>query len=102
LTAATTVSTVGKRMPRSAAMRCTRRSTRSMFGAPLASARAADEGLARPLAAAAYFSNGTWSSGAAPSLRHSALTHSYTSRDCARSLCTASLIERTSPVCTQR
>ena len=42
------------------AMVCTRRSTRSMFGAPAASARAAEDGagqrLARP---SAYFSNGT-------------------------------------------
>ena len=60
-------------MPCSAAMRCTSESTRSMFAAPPASARAADDGLARPFAAAAYFSNGTWSASAAPIVRHSLL-----------------------------
>ncbi len=47
-----------------------------MLGAPLASARAADDGRASPFAAAAYFSKGTWSAAAAPSERHSELTQS--------------------------
>jgi len=83
-------------------MRCTSESTRSMFGAPLASARAADEGLASPFAAAAYFSNGTWSDSVAPMARHSALTQSYTLRDSFKSVCTASRMERMDPFCTQR
>jgi hypothetical protein len=37
----------------------TKRSTRSMKGAPLATARAAEEGLRRLSAALAYFSKGT-------------------------------------------
>jgi hypothetical protein len=37
--------------------------------APLATARAADDGLSRLCAALAYFSNGTWSGGSAPSRR---------------------------------
>ena len=46
---------------------CTRRSTRSMFGAPAARARAADEGEPSDCAAFAYFSNGTMSLRSAPS-----------------------------------
>ena len=46
-------------MPIWFAMSFTRRSTRSMNGAPLATARAAEDGFSRLSAALAYFSNGT-------------------------------------------
>jgi hypothetical protein len=45
-----------------------------MCGAPLASARAADEGLMSDSAAFAYFSNGTMSSGEAPRDTHRSTT----------------------------
>ena len=57
-------------------MLCTSRSTRSIFGAPANSARAAEDGRISPFAAAAYFSNGTRSSGDAPSSMHSSRTQS--------------------------
>ena len=44
-TSATVSSSTALRMPRCAAMACTRRSTRSMFGAPADRARAADDGV---------------------------------------------------------
>jgi len=47
---------------------CTSLSARSILGAPFCSARAAEAGRVRLCAAAAYFSNGTRSPGAAPSL----------------------------------
>ena len=65
-----------------------------MYGAPLNTARAADEGAARLAAAAAYFSNGTRSSAAAPSPMQSSRTQSYTERASAGSPCTASRIGR--------
>jgi len=65
-----------------------------MLGAPPYRARAAEEAPVRPLAAAAYFSNGTRSAGSAPSDVTSPTTHSYTVREASRSECTVSLIER--------
>jgi hypothetical protein len=73
-----------------------------MFGAPASSARAADDGLPRLCAAAAYFSNGTRSSSRAPSETHSFTTQLYMSREALRSLCTASLMGRMPVFVTQR
>src|SRR5262249_1259682 len=58
-TRATVWSSTSERMPFCAAMVFTSRSTRSMLGAPLARARAADEGLPSESAALAYLSKGT-------------------------------------------
>ena len=65
-TSATISSSVSDCSPCWRAIRRTRQSTRSMCSAPPNSARAADEGLPRPSAALAYFSNGTRSSSSAP------------------------------------
>src|SRR5215831_205810 len=73
-TVATVSSTVLLRMPFCAAIICTRRSVRSILGAPLKSARAAEDGRTRLEAAAAYFSNGTRSSRLAPSLTQTSMT----------------------------
>jgi hypothetical protein len=75
-TRSTVASTSSLRMPIMPAMVLTSRSTRSMFCAPAASALAPDDGLARPSAAAAYFSNGTRSPSVAPSFTHTAFTQS--------------------------
>src|SRR5712671_365037 len=73
-TMATVSSTTGLCIPCCAAMLCTRRSTRSMLGAPANKARAADDGRTSTCAAAAYFSNGTKSSRDAPNLTQSSTT----------------------------
>ena len=59
-----------------AAIDWTRRSTRSMFFAPPKRARAAEDGLARPCAAAAYLSKGTRSLRSAPRDTHRSTTQS--------------------------
>jgi hypothetical protein len=66
----TLASITGWLKPFCLAISCTSLSQRSMLGAPLNSARAADAGRYRSSAAAAYFSNGTRSFGLAPSLTH--------------------------------
>src|SRR5262249_6227797 len=66
-TSATVSSTVAFFMPYCAAIAWTSRSVRSILGAPAKRARAAEDGRTRSNAAAAYFSNGTRSSGDAPS-----------------------------------
>ncbi|MBS1219434.1 MAG: hypothetical protein H6R21_2567 [Proteobacteria bacterium] len=73
-----------------------------MFGAPAASARAAEDGLPSDSAAVAYFSNGTMSFSLAPSATQSLTTQSYTVREAAMSEWTASLIGRIASFCTQR
>src|ERR1700676_21551 len=70
-TRATTSSTASERMHFCAAMVFTRRSTRSILGAPAARARAAEDWLPSDCAAAAYFSNGTRSFSEAPRDVHS-------------------------------
>ena len=65
-------------------------------------ARAADAGRTSDCAAAAYFSNGTRSSGLAPSLTHRSKTKLYTEREVSRSLCTASWAVRMPSLVTQR
>src|SRR5215813_7806434 len=67
-TSATWASIAGWLRPFCRAMSCTSLSARSMLGAPFCRARAAEAGRVRLCAAAAYFSNGTRSSGLAPSL----------------------------------
>src|SRR4029079_16916601 len=73
-TVATISSTAALRMPFCAPIAFTRRSVRSMLGAPAATARAADEGVTSDWAAAAYFSKGTRSFWLAPSVRQSCTT----------------------------
>src|SRR5688572_15381963 len=73
-TSATIWSSASERMAFCAATLCTSRSTRSILGAPPNNARAAEDGLASPCAAAAYFSNGTRSFSCAPSARQSFTT----------------------------
>src|SRR5580704_12993750 len=67
-TSATWASIAGLLRPFCLAMSCTSLSARSILGAPFCNARAADAGRVNDCAAAAYFSNGTKSSGLAPSL----------------------------------
>src|SRR5262249_3292713 len=69
-TSATCASIAGWLSPFCLAMSCTSLSARSILGAPFCNARAAEAGRVRLCAAAAYFSNGTRSSGLAPSLTH--------------------------------
>src|SRR5882672_7249329 len=88
--------------PSTTATVCTRRSVRSMLGAPLARARAAEDGVRSESAALAYFSNGTSSFSFAPRDTHSFTTQLYTEREASRSLCTASLMGRMPSFCTQR
>src|SRR5271169_3706640 len=73
-TSATVWSTTVLRMPYCAPVSCTSRSVRSILGAPLLRARAAEDGRTRSFAAAAYFSNGTKSFPDAPSLSHTPQT----------------------------
>ena len=73
-TMATVSSSTALRWPFCAAMLCTSRSTRSMLGAPANKARAADDGRTSVFAAAAYFSNGTRSSGDGTEL-HAQIAH---------------------------
>src|SRR5439155_23235294 len=75
-TSASISSSVSDCTPCCRAMRRTRQSTRSMCSAPPKSARAAEDGLPSPAAAAAYLSNGTRSSSFAPSVLHSFQTQS--------------------------
>ncbi|MNC96540.1 hypothetical protein D3C83_139380 [compost metagenome] len=72
----TTSSIAGLLVPFCFAMACTRRSTRSMLGAPPYRARAAEEGESSDSAALAYFSNGTMSFSEAPNDTHSFTTQS--------------------------
>ena len=65
-----------------------------MLGAPPNKARAAEDGVVSPCAAAAYFSNGTRSSFRAPRDWQSVTTQLYTEREASMSVCTASLMER--------
>ena len=58
-TISTLSSTASIDLPRCRAINCTSLSTRSIFLAPAKIARAALDGLSRPIAALAYFSNGT-------------------------------------------
>jgi hypothetical protein len=73
-TNATVASMTELRRPFCAAIAWTSLSARSMFGTPLLSARAAEEGRVRLCAAAAYFSNGTRSSRSAPSFTQRSTT----------------------------
>src|SRR6516225_146932 len=73
-TSATVASMTALRRPFCAAIACTSLSARSIFGTPLLSARAADDGRVSDCAAAAYFSNGTRSSRLAPSLTQRSTT----------------------------
>src|SRR5207248_4425132 len=82
-TSATIASITGWLNPFCFAMSCTSLSARSIFGAPLFRARAAEAGRVRLCAAAAYFSNGTRSSGEAPSFTQRSLTKLYTEREVA-------------------
>src|SRR3990172_104287 len=101
-TSATLASITGWLKPFCLAMSCTSLSQRSILGAPLNSARAADAGRDRLCAAAAYFSNGTRSPGLAPSLTQRSNTKLYTERDSSILLCTASLVLRMPSLVMQR
>src|SRR5450830_773592 len=101
-TSATLASITGWLSPFCLAISCTSLSQRSILGAPLNSARAAEAGRDRLCAAAAYFSNGTRSPGLAPSLTHRSNTKLYTERDSSMLLCTASLAVRIPSLVMQR
>src|SRR5262249_5852060 len=73
-TRTTWASIAGLLKPFCPAISCTSLSARSMNGAPFCNARAAEAGRVRDCAAAAYFSNGTRSSGLAPSLMQRSFT----------------------------
>src|SRR5437764_818129 len=75
-TSVTISSSMSDRSPCWRAIRRTRQSTLSMYSAPPTSARAAEEGWARPSAALAYFSKGTMSASVAPSPVQTFHTHS--------------------------
>src|SRR6202521_3546871 len=93
-TSATWASIAGWLRPFCFAISCTSLSARSILGAPLNSARAAEAGRVRLCAAAAYFSNGTRSLGLAPSLTQRSNTKLYTDFDSSILVCTASLAVR--------
>src|SRR6185503_18730870 len=69
-TKATCASIAALLRPFCLAISCTSLSARSILGAPFCKARAAEAGRVKLCAAAAYFSNGTRSSGLAPSFTH--------------------------------